>query len=129
MKSKAYYLGENHLLLALIKQSDIVNKLSKDGNLNKNEFIHAVQNVCSGQTVNSSSADQQFEALNKYGINVCERALRGELDPVIGRDEEIRRMLQILSRRTKNNQFLENQVLEKLQLLKACSAHCGWGCT
>ena len=56
--------------------------------------------------MNSSSADQQFEALNKYGINVCERALRGELDPVIGRDEEIRRMLQILSRRTKNNPVL-----------------------
>lgn len=107
MKSKGdTYLGENHLLLALIKQSDIVNKLSNDGHLNKNEFIHAVQNVCSGQTVNSSSADQQFEALNKYGINVCERALRGELDPVIGRDEEIRRMLQILSRRTKNNPVL-----------------------
>jgi len=107
MKSKSdTYLGENHLLLALIKKSDIVNKLSSNGNLNKNEFINAVQTVCSRQTVNSSSADQQFEALNKYGINVCERALRGELDPVIGRDEEIRRMLQILSRRTKNNPVL-----------------------
>jgi len=107
MKSKGdTYLGENHLLVALINKSDIINKLSSHGNLNKDEFVHAVQSVCSGQKVNSSSADQQFEALTKYGINVCERALRGELDPVIGRDEEIRRMLQILSRRTKNNPVL-----------------------
>merc|ERR1711998_8228 len=67
---------------------------------------NAIQHVCSKRQVNSSSADQQFVALSKYGINVCERAMEGELDPVIGRDEEIRRVLQILSRRTKNNPVL-----------------------
>ena len=103
---KDTFLGENHLLLALIKQNRIMTELCKDNLLNKQEFVIAMQNVCSKRQVNSSSADQQFEALSKYGINVCDRAKSGELDPCIGRDEEIRRVLQILSRRTKNNPVL-----------------------
>merc|ERR1712188_220142 len=100
---KDTYLGENHMLMALAKEKRIMTELCKNGLLNKTAFTNAIQHVCSKRQVNSSSADQQFEALSKYGINVCERAMEGELDPVIGRDEEIRRVLQILSRRTKNN--------------------------
>ena len=103
---KDTYLGENHMLMALAKEKRIMTELCKNGLLNKTAFTNAIQHVCSKRQVNSSSADQQFEALSKYGINVCERAMEGELDPVIGRDEEIRRVLQILSRRTKNNPVL-----------------------
>jgi len=100
------FMGENHLLVALTKENRIMNELCKNNLLNKADFVAAIQSVCSKRQVNSSSADQQFEALSKYGINVCDRAMSGELDPCIGRDEEIRRVLQILSRRTKNNPVL-----------------------
>lgn len=72
-----------------------------------------------GKTIESNSADDNLEALNKYGIDLNKRAIDGELDPVIGRDEQINRMMQILIRKTKTIQFyLENQELVKLQLLK-----------
>ena len=101
---KDTYLGENHMLMALAKEKRIMTELCKNGLLQN--CIYQCNSTCMFKTSsNSSSADQQFEAY-KYGINVCERAMEGELDPVIGRDEEIRRVLQILSRRTKNNPVL-----------------------
>ena len=107
-QSKDAFLGEHHLLLALSDNKKVMNLMESKG-VKKSEMKKAIEDVCKGKTVNSRTGDQHFEALSKYGINVCERAAKGELDPVIGRDEEIRRVIQILARRTKNNPVLIGQ--------------------
>ena len=100
------YIAVEHLLLALLKVSSDARQLLLDAGLNYADAESAIRELRKGRKVDSATSDQQYNALGKYAINLCERAREGKLDPVIGRDEEIRRVLQILSRRTKNNPIL-----------------------
>ncbi len=95
-----------HLFLALIDGKDQVANLLKDAGVAKKEIIKAFKELRGGSRATSTSAEGQYNALNKYARNLNQLAKSGKLDPVIGRDEEIRRVLQILSRRTKNNPIL-----------------------
>lgn len=95
-----------HILLALVSGSDSVAKMLKDAGASEPELKKAIQELRKGSKVNSQTAEDTYNALNRFAINLNERARLGKLDPVIGRDEEIRRILQILSRRTKNNPIL-----------------------
>ena len=94
------------LLLALLDVKGTAATLLKDNGINKNALMTAIKDLRKGASVKSESAEDQYNALNRYAINLNEMAATGKLDPVIGRDEEIRRVLQILSRRTKNNPIL-----------------------
>lgn len=94
------------LLLALVVEKNAVSQLLKENGLTEKVLNEAIQALRQGSKVNSQSAENTYNALGKYAINLNERARSGKLDPVIGRDEEIRRVLQILSRRTKNNPIL-----------------------
>ncbi|NQY08072.1 MAG: ATP-dependent chaperone ClpB [Flavobacteriales bacterium] len=94
------------LLLALTKATDDTGNLLKDAGINEKDLKIAIKELRKGATVNSNNAEQTYNALNKFAINLNELALSGKLDPVIGRDEEIRRVLRIISRRTKNNPIL-----------------------
>ncbi len=85
---------------------DQVAQLLKDSGLTEKETKEAIAELRKGSKVNSQSAEESYDALGRYAINLNERARNGKLDPVIGRDDEIRRVLQILSRRTKNNPIL-----------------------
>ena len=100
------YISVEHILLALLKVSSEARQLLLDAGLNYADAESAIHELRKGRKVDSATSDQQYNALGKYAINLCERAREGKLDPVIGRDEEIRRVLQILSRRTKNNPIL-----------------------
>ena len=100
------YVSIEHIFLALVAASDQVGNMLKDAGLKKSELIKAIQDLRGGSKVTSHSAENQFNALKKYAKDLNELARNGKLDPVIGRDEEIRRVLQILSRRTKNNPIL-----------------------
>jgi ATP-dependent Clp protease ATP-binding subunit ClpB len=95
-----------HLLLGILASNDSVSKLLKEQGASEKDLKAAVKDLRKGATVQSKSAEGQFNALDKYALNLNERAESGKLDPVIGRDEEIRRVLHILSRRTKNNPIL-----------------------
>jgi ATP-dependent Clp protease ATP-binding subunit ClpB len=95
-----------HILLALLNGSDQVANLLKDAGVKSKDLIKAFKELRGGSRATSSSAEGQYNSLNKYARNLNELARSGKLDPVIGRDEEIRRVLQILSRRTKNNPIL-----------------------
>ena len=94
------------LLLALLNVKSTVATILKDAGLTDKELRAAIQELRQGQKVTSQSSEDTYQSLNKYAINLIEAARSGKLDPVIGRDEEIRRVLQILSRRTKNNPIL-----------------------
>jgi len=100
------YVSIEHIFLALVAASDQVGNMLKDAGLKKSELIKAIKDLRGGSKVTSHSAENQFNALKKYAKDLNELARNGKLDPVIGRDEEIRRVLQILSRRTKNNPIL-----------------------
>ena len=100
------YVSVEHLLLALIQNNDAVGNLMKDAGVKSNDAKKAIQELRGDSKVQSQSGGEQYNALKKYGLNLNEMAAKGKLDPVIGRDEEIRRVLQILSRRTKNNPVL-----------------------
>ncbi len=100
------YASVEHLLLALIAERGISADLLKGQGATEKELIAAIREFRKGATVDSQTSNQEFDALGKYAINLNELARSGRLDPVIGRDEEIRRVLQILSRRTKNNPIL-----------------------
>lgn len=100
------YVSVEHLLLALIQSNDAVGNLMKDSGVKSNDAKKAIQELRGDSKVQSQSGGEQYNALKKYGLNLNEMAAKGKLDPVIGRDEEIRRVLQILSRRTKNNPVL-----------------------
>jgi ATP-dependent Clp protease ATP-binding subunit ClpB len=100
------FITPEHLVLALIQGSDATAKLLKNAGLTEKGLISAVRELRKGETVSSNTQETQFNALNKYAKNLNELARQGKLDPVIGRDEEIRRTLHILSRRTKNNPIL-----------------------
>ena len=94
------------LLLALLQVSSTASRILKDAGMTEAETIKAIQELRQGQKVQSPSGDENYQSLSKYAKNLVEEARQGKLDPVIGRDEEIRRVLQILSRRTKNNPIL-----------------------
>ena len=94
------------LLLALLQVNSTASRILKDAGMTEGDTVKAIQELRQGQKVNSQSADENFQSLSKYAKNLVEEARQGKLDPVIGRDEEIRRVLQILSRRTKNNPIL-----------------------
>jgi len=103
---KDEFVSVEHLLLALLEVKSTTSDLLKDNGITKKALITAIKDLRMGASVNSQSAEEQFNALNRYAINLNEMAASGKLDPVIGRDDEIRRVLQILSRRTKNNPIL-----------------------
>jgi ATP-dependent Clp protease ATP-binding subunit ClpB len=108
------YLGEFNdefvsielILLAILDVKGNASSLLKDNNIKKKELIEAIKQLRKGQTADSHSAENQYNSLNRYARNLNELAANGKLDPVIGRNDEIRRVLQILSRRTKNNPIL-----------------------
>lgn len=100
------YVSIEHLLLAILTTKDTASQLLKDNGVNEKDLKAAIAELRKGAKVTSQSAEETYNALNKYAINLNEQAKKGKLDPVIGRDEEIRRVLQILSRRTKNNPIL-----------------------
>ena len=100
------YASVEHLLLALVAERGQAADLLKRHCATEKELVEAIRTFRQGATVDSQTASQEFDALGKYAINLNEQARSGKLDPVIGRDEEIRRVLQILSRRTKNNPIL-----------------------
>ena len=103
---KDEFVSVEHLLLALLQGHDNTSKLLKDAGLTEKGLIAAIKDLKKGSTVSSQTSETQFNALNKYAKNLIEMARAGKLDPVIGRDEEIRRTLHILSRRSKNNPIL-----------------------
>ena len=100
------FVSVEHLLLAILQGSDNTAKLLKDAGLNEKGLVTAIMDLRKGSTISSQTSETQFNALNKYAKNLNEMARQGKLDPVIGRDEEIRRTLHILSRRSKNNPIL-----------------------
>lgn len=103
---KDEFVSVEHLLLALLQGSDNTSKILKDAGLTEKGLITAIKDLKKGSTISSQTSETQFNALNKYAKNLNEMARAGKLDPVIGRDEEIRRTLHILSRRSKNNPIL-----------------------
>jgi len=103
---KDEFITSEHLLLALVQGNDNTAKLLKDFGLTEKGLVAAINDLRKGSTVTSQTQETQFNALNKYAKNLNELARQGKLDPVIGRDEEIRRTLHILSRRSKNNPIL-----------------------
>ena len=100
------FVAPEHLLIALLQQNDNTAKILKDAGLTEKGLVAATKELKKGSTVSSQTSETQFNALNKYAKNLIEMARQGKLDPVIGRDEEIRRTLHILSRRSKNNPIL-----------------------
>jgi ATP-dependent Clp protease ATP-binding subunit ClpB len=100
------YVSIEHLLLALLSVKDTISQLLKDNGVTEKDLKAAIAELRKGAKVNSQSAEETYNALEKYAINLNRQAQNGKLDPVIGRDDEIRRVLQILSRRTKNNPIL-----------------------
>ena len=100
------YASVEHLLLGLVAERTAAADLLKQAGATEKELVAAIRTFRKGAKVDSQTASQEFDALGKYAINLNEQARAGKLDPVIGRDEEIRRVLQILSRRTKNNPIL-----------------------
>ncbi|MDY6005867.1 MAG: ATP-dependent chaperone ClpB [Parabacteroides sp.] len=100
------YVSLEPILLALLTEKSHASQILKDAGVTEKELRQAISELRKGDKVTSQSAEDTYEALSKYAINLNERARSGKLDPVIGRDEEIRRVLQILSRRTKNNPIL-----------------------
>ena len=100
------YVSLEAIILALLNVKSTVSTILKDAGMTEKELRAAITELRQGQKVTSQSSEDTYQSLNKYAINLIEAARNGKLDPVIGRDEEIRRVLQILSRRTKNNPIL-----------------------
>jgi ATP-dependent Clp protease ATP-binding subunit ClpB len=105
-RMKDRFVSVEHLLLALSESSDRVAALMQENGLTTEVLTTAISDLRKGSKVNSQTSEETYDSLNRYAIDLNERARAGKLDPVIGRDEEIRRVLQILSRRTKNNPVL-----------------------
>ena len=100
------FVSVEPILLALLTENSTASRILKDAGCTENGMLKAIQELRQGQKVQSQSGDENYQSLDKYAKNLVEQARQGKLDPVIGRDEEIRRVLQILSRRTKNNPIL-----------------------
>jgi ATP-dependent Clp protease ATP-binding subunit ClpB len=105
-KLKDEFVSVEHILVALAQGTEKVGQLLKDQGVNDKTLLKAIQEVRGGTRITDQNAESTFQALKKYSIDLTELAREGKLDPVIGRDDEIRRVLQILSRRTKNNPIL-----------------------
>ncbi|MET2984148.1 ATP-dependent chaperone ClpB [Aureibaculum conchae] len=105
-KMKDEYISIEHILLAILKAKDNTAQLMRDNGITEKDLRAAIEELRKGSKVKSQGAEDTYNALSKYGKNLNQLANDGKLDPVIGRDEEIRRILQILSRRTKNNPIL-----------------------
>jgi ATP-dependent Clp protease ATP-binding subunit ClpB len=103
---KDEYVSTEHLLLALLDGNSSSSKLLKEHGVTKNSVLTALQSVRGTQRVTDPNAEERYQSLEKYGRDLTEAARKGKLDPVIGREEEIRRVMQVLSRRTKNNPVL-----------------------
>ncbi len=100
------FIGLETILEAIVESSGSASQILKDAGVNSKNLAEAVKELRSGKKVNSKSSEETYQSLSKYARNLVEAARQGKLDPVIGRDDEIRRVLQILSRRTKNNPIL-----------------------
>ena len=100
------YVSLEHLLLSLLSEKSTASQMMKDAGVTQKHLEKAISELRNGEKVTSQSAEDTYQSLGKYAENLIEKAREGKLDPVIGRDEEIRRVLQILSRRTKNNPIL-----------------------
>ena len=105
-KQKDEYVATEHLLIALFESKSTVSKILQDQGITKSNLTEVIKELRKGEKITSASAEQNYNALEKYAKNLNQLVKDGKLDPVIGRDEEIRRLLQILSRRTKNNPIL-----------------------
>ncbi len=105
-KMKDEYVSIEHLVLAIFKSKSKIGQILKDQGVTEKGLESAITEMRKGENVTSASAEETYNSLNKYAKNLNELARNGKLDPVIGRDEEIRRVLQILTRRTKNNPML-----------------------
>ena len=105
-KMKDEFVTMEHLILGILKNNSNVSQILKDHGLTYDGSIQVINELRKGQRVTSENAEETYNSLNKYAKNLTELAYDGKLDPVIGRDDEIRRVLQILSRRTKNNPIL-----------------------
>jgi len=105
-KMKDDYVSIEHLLLAIFDSGDDISRMLKEMGVTKKALEVAIQDIRKGSRVTSQSQEDTYQALEKYAINLTKQAREGKMDPVIGRDKEIRRVLQILSRRTKNNPIL-----------------------
>ena len=103
---KDEFISIEHLLLGILSLNDPASRLLQSYGVNEKDLKSAIKQLRKGSTVKSQTAEETYNALNKYAIDLNDMARKGKLDPVIGRDEEIRRVLQILSRRTKNNPIL-----------------------
>ena len=103
---KDEFITNEHILVGLLEGKDSSAAILKDAGLKRSDVLKAIESLRGGKKVESQTAENQFNALKKYALNLNQLAREGKLDPVIGRDEEIRRVLQILSRRTKNNPVL-----------------------
>jgi ATP-dependent Clp protease ATP-binding subunit ClpB len=106
MKMKDKFVSTEHLLMGILDTNDRVSIIMKDHGITIKELRAAVTELRKGASVDSQTSEDTFNSLNRYAINLNDRARSGKLDPVIGRDDEIRRILQILTRRTKNNPLL-----------------------
>ncbi|MBN2666747.1 MAG: ATP-dependent chaperone ClpB [Bacteroidales bacterium] len=104
MKDK--FVTTEHILMGILETSDRASQLLKDYGISMKDLRSAVSELRKGATVDNPTSEDTFDALNRYAVNLNERARTGKLDPVVGRDEEIRRILQILTRRTKNNPIM-----------------------
>ena len=100
------FVSVEPIMLALLQVNSTVSRILKDSGCTEKDMTKAIEELRQGQKVQSQSADDNYQALSKYARNLVDEARKGKLDPVIGRDEEIRRVLQILSRRTKNNPII-----------------------
>lgn len=100
------FVSIEHILLGILDEKNSASRMLKDAGISLDHLQAAINDLRKGEKVTSQTAEDTYQALNKYAVNLIERARDGKLDPVIGRDEEIRRVLQILSRRTKNNPIL-----------------------
>ena len=105
-KNGDQYVTVEALLMALFEAKSTASTILKDAGMTRDDLKAAIDELRKGKNATSQSAEEQYNALSKYAVNLNERARQGKLDPVIGRDDEIRRVLQILSRRTKNNPIL-----------------------
>jgi len=105
-KAGDQFVSLEYILMGLVSEKNAFSKVLKDAGVSESELQTAITELRKGAKADSASAEESYNALNKYAINLNEQARAGKLDPVIGRDEEIRRVLQILSRRTKNNPIL-----------------------
>ncbi|HCW06823.1 MAG TPA: type VI secretion system ATPase TssH, partial [Cytophagales bacterium] len=103
---KDEYVSIEHLLLALLATKDKISSLMKDVGFERSALVKAIKELRGGSKVTDQNAEAKYKSLERYSKNLNDLAKRGKIDPVIGRDEEIRRVLQILSRRTKNNPIL-----------------------